>query len=162
MRILFLSKNMEKHNSASYQHEFYAELQRHTDVIPWGPGFAGYDPHQSLDELIKKYSITDIFVGHSWLTDGIGNYIDGAINLHSFTECEINKFAFLNKEYTRLQEKLDFFKKGRFTHIFTHHHELKTIFTIPRFPSLLFLLHQFPLWNLHYQKNQLIYFFQAC
>ena len=134
MRILFLSKNMEKYNSASYQHEFYAELQRHTDVIPWGPGFAGYDPHQSLDELIKKYSITDIFVGHSWLPDEIGNYIDGAINLHSFTECEINKFAFLNKEYTRLQEKLDFFKKGRFTHIFTHHHDIENYFHHTQIP----------------------------
>lgn len=125
MRILYLSKNLQKYNAANYQKEFLYALSKKSQLFVYGPGFAYFDKRKSLKEIVKIYGpFKIIFVGHAWLHDGNDSSIDpwphsGLANI------KINKFLFLNKEYANLNEKLRWIKKQKFDCVFSHYQGCK-------------------------------------
>lgn len=135
MKILVFTQNMSHYAAATYQYEFYIELARQRECILWGPGFKNFDPNISLYQLISNYQPTSLFFAHSWLPDGKGVCSDNSnINLSELASIDIPKFAFLNKEYARLKEKLDYFSQAKMTHIFSHHHNTQEYASITNIP----------------------------
>ena len=124
MRILYLSKNLEKYKAANYQKEFLNALAKKTSLFVYGPGYIYFDKNKDLKHIINIYGPFDvIFAGHAWLDD---------INLEidpwprsGLSKIKIKKFLFINKEYTNLRRKLRWIKENKLNCVFSHHQDCK-------------------------------------
>ena len=125
MRILYLSKNLQKYNAANYQKEFLNALSKKCKLFVYGPGYAYFNKKKSLKEIMKIYGpFKIIFVGHAWLHDGKNLSIDPWPEL-DLSKIKIKKFLFLNKEYANLNKKLTWIRKNKFDCVFSHHQDCK-------------------------------------
>lgn len=116
---------MKKYESASYQQDVMEEMARQADVFFYGPGFNNYDKKDFIDDVLAKapFNPDTIFLGHAWFNDLDGNEIDPHPKLQ-LEKTTVKKVIILNKEYTNLDSKLNYIKKGRFDLCFTHHHDI--------------------------------------
>ena len=55
MRILYLSKNLEKYKAANYQIEFLKALSKKKSLFVYGPGHSNFDKNKNLSEIIKLH-----------------------------------------------------------------------------------------------------------
>ena len=124
MKIVYLSRNMEKYGGASYQQDVMDELARQTQIHFYGPGFEGYDVRDSIDEVLAKapFQPNAILLGHAWLNDRDGAEVDPHPRL-DLSKTDITKAVILNKEYVNLEKKLDYIRHNCFDLGFTHHHD---------------------------------------
>ncbi len=121
MRVLYLSKNIEKYKSANYQKEFLYALSKITSLFVYGPGYSYFDKNKKLQEIVNLFGpFNFIFVGHSWLNDGYKGEIDPWPQ-SGLSKITIKKFLFLNKEYVNLKRKLRWIKTNKFNCVFSHH-----------------------------------------
>ena len=124
MKIIYLSKNMNNYKGAFYQRDMMEEFSRCADVIFYGPGFEGFDPTENIKKTVVRLGGADlIIVGHAWLADTPGLPPDPYPKL-CLEECPIPKVMMLNKEYTNLEEKLEWICKKNFLYGFSHHHNV--------------------------------------
>ena len=66
---------------------------------------------KKIKEIINLYGpFNIIFVSHAWLYDGYAEDIDPWPK-SGLSEVKLNKFMFLNKEYSNLNKKLNWIKK---------------------------------------------------
>ena len=69
-------------------------------------------------------ALTLFFFGHSWLSDSPA----GPIESHRMRiESDVPVFFFLNKEYARLREKIEFIASYNPTAVFSHHHDISSL-----------------------------------
>lgn len=124
MKIIYLSKNMSDYKAAMYQNDMMEEFRKHAEVIFYGPGFKNFDPKEKIKITINKFGDADLLiVGHAWLLDKPGSTVDPYPDL-CLQDCPIPKVIILNKEYTNLNEKLNWIKKNNFLCGFSHHHNI--------------------------------------
>ena len=124
--IIYLSKNMEKYEGASYQNDVIVSLRKNSNIFLYGPGYEKYSTNDDIHEIIKKSSFNPdvIVLGHSWLSDNESVAFNNYESI-KFQNCKIPKLAILNKEYVNLEKKLNFFKINKFDLCFSHHHEIE-------------------------------------
>jgi len=124
MRIVYFSERMEHYRSAYYQQDTITELQAQCDAYVYGPGFSDYDEGDSIADVIGKSGISPdwLIVGHSWLADNPNSPLVKYPQI-DLLESNLPRAIILNKEYARLEEKLDYVKRMRFDFAFTHHHD---------------------------------------
>lgn len=124
MKILFLSENMSSYGAAHYQQDLMDTFARQAQVTFWGKGFENYDKSLSIEQIVKKLNLSPdvIVVGHTWLIDTPDEPVDQFPNL-KIDETDIPKVGILNKEYLKLDAKLDYFRKNKFLMVFSHHHD---------------------------------------
>lgn len=117
---------MDKYKGAMYQREVMDELSRQADVYFYGPGFSGYNPDDTIVEVLNNADVKPdlILMGHSWLMDKDGIPVDPHPRL-GLEKTDFPKVAILNKEYVCLREKLSFIKSKGFDLVFTHHHAIE-------------------------------------
>ena len=121
MRILYLSKNIEKYKAANYQKEFLYTLSQAVNLFVYGPGHSNFDKNKKLEEIVGNYGpFNAIFVGHAWLYDGVAKVIDPWPN-SGLSKISLKKFLFLNKEYVNLEKKLNWIKNNKFNCVFSHY-----------------------------------------
>ncbi len=125
MRILYLTINLESYNEAFYQKDVITFLQKSHKVFLYGPGFSCFNKSDSLQSILIKCGFKPdlICIGHSWLNDDKNKPINRLPNL-LLRNASIPKVMFLNKEYNRLKDKLDYINKNNINLIFTHHHNI--------------------------------------
>jgi len=127
MKIIYLSKNMENYGAAFYQKDVIDELKKRHEVFLYGPGYSYYNRNDSIDDVISKSSFDNpdlVCVGHSWLSDDP----NVKLNCHpeiSLRNLSVPKAMILNKEYSRLDEKLNYVKSEGMNLVFTHHHDVE-------------------------------------
>lgn len=134
MKILVITQNMGNYASAFYQYDFYTALSQQCECILWGPGFKGFSSDINLSQLLDMFRPTCIFFAHSYLPDAKGRPNSYNIYLSELSSLNIPKFAFLNKEYTMLEEKLSYFSQAKMSHIFSHHHNSELYASITKIP----------------------------
>ena len=124
MKILFLSKDMSCYKAAMYQNEIIDEISRQADVRLFCPRDEMKDVI-NIDQIIKDIQFVPefIFVGHSWLSDNYEGEIENFPYI-KIKDSKIPKAIFLNKEYVRLEDKLDWIRENRFLLAFSHHHNI--------------------------------------
>ena len=115
---------MTNYRSSHYQIDVIEEVTRQANVYFYGPGYPRYNKKDSIKDVIIKSQMQPdcIIMGHKWLEDRDGEEVD----LHPALELDrssVPKIAILNKEYTNLYKKLEFIKRNKFDHGFTHHHD---------------------------------------
>jgi len=96
-------------------------------VVVYGPGYEGYDRQDTISAIFKKKKFEDIdliCVGHAWLVDHPNFPVAPHPNL-KLSEIDIPKVMILNKEYAKLDAKLEYIVKSRINLVFTHHHAIE-------------------------------------
>jgi glycosyltransferase involved in cell wall biosynthesis len=134
LKVLVLSRNMAYYAAAYYQRDFLEELKRQGDCFIYGPGFPDYDSGRNLTDVLRRAPFRPdvVFTGHSFLEDNprMPLLTMPAIDLSQST---LPIFGFVNKEYSRLQEKLEFISNSNYSLVFTHHHSIGDL--SPGFPT---------------------------
>jgi hypothetical protein len=123
MKILVLSSDVSRYRAAFYQHDFLKALESEFNCVFYGPGFPGFDSKATLENTLAKCGpdIDVILIAHSWLRDNPNHPISPMPRLN-LSATSLPKILMLNKEYTRLTEKLSWAKKNRIDHAVSHHH----------------------------------------
>lgn len=138
-RALVLSKDMSTYRGAYYQQDFLSELSNQAECFFYGPGFADYSLGKSLSQILRESSFNPDFVltAHSFLEDNPQKPLERipGIQLSSAT---VPIFSILNKEYSRLAEKIAFFSDIGSKAIYTHHHNLEGLTEKIELPHLFF------------------------
>ena len=122
MKIIVIGPDYEKYNAASYQYEFMNSLKEISEK------YFHYSENNKidLDDLCIKSKFTPdvIFFNHGWLHDNPSyKSITYGIISKKLSNKKIKQVIFLNKEYTRLNEKLNEIKHYKFDLIFSHLHD---------------------------------------
>ena len=128
MKVLYLSRHMSSYKSASYQQDVIREFESQAKLIFWGPGFQGFDPSLSISDVIARNAIESddlLCVGHSWLSDSRDGELESCARL-DLAGFGGRKVFMLNKEYVRLEEKLDFVKRFGFDLALSHHQDAES------------------------------------
>jgi spore maturation protein CgeB len=123
IKIIYLSPNMENYTGAFYQQDVIAEIKNQGECYLYGQNFSQYNPKDNIFDVIAKSGFRPdlIIIGHTWLDDAIKNNLEIHPNL-SLSKCNTKKLFILNKEYSRLNEKLQWAKHSNVDVIYTHHH----------------------------------------
>ncbi|MDA7814727.1 glycosyltransferase [Pontimonas sp.] len=124
---LVLSKgDYRTYGAALYQKDFLIELAKHQDFRIHGPGSPNYSPDDTLPVIFAKIGfIPDtILSAHMWLSDNPEGPLDPMpkLELQGFQGLKI---GVLNKEYSRLAEKLAWFSEQNFSVLFSHQHQVE-------------------------------------
>jgi glycosyltransferase involved in cell wall biosynthesis len=124
MRILYLTPDFSSYTSAFYQQDVIATLEKRHQLILYGPGFPGYDPNDSIDAILKRLPESPDFVcvGHGWENQTSGEPFDLHPKL-GLRQCDLPKVMILNKEYKKLDEKMEYIVGNGIDLVFTHHHD---------------------------------------
>ena len=128
MNIIILSKNYEKYKSSYYHHDIVKEFMKKANCYLYGKGYPHYDIFDNIEDVIikspfNKKEIDIIVVSTSWeIQDETIEESDPQprINLGKLV---IPKVFFLNKEYKKLEKKLEYAKKNEFDLICTVHQD---------------------------------------
>ena len=124
MNVIVLGPSYEKYLSASYQYAFEKELELRSDKF-FHYSKSGISNTKSIEK--KAGFIPDlIFYNHGWFSDDpheksikYGNI------LGSWSNKSLKHVLILNKEYSRLKEKLEEIKNCHFDIIFSHLHSFE-------------------------------------
>jgi spore maturation protein CgeB len=116
---------MEMYSAAMYQQDVINEFKQQTIVECYGPGFPNFNPNDTLNQVLTKLGsdLDLIVIGHAWLNDTEGRVVDPQSRI-KLNQTTLPKFAILNKEYTNLTAKLNYFIQAGVDVIFSHHHEI--------------------------------------
>jgi hypothetical protein len=135
IKILYLTKPYKHYSSASYQSEFIKYMKRFFDVNIFE---IGTDYHKVRDPLtleLKKLRLKKIsqnydilMFGHHWLGDHHNENII-PLDMDFLSEINLVKIAVLNKEYARLNEKIEYFQQIGCSYLISHHSSLGELFT---------------------------------
>ncbi|MCK6530289.1 glycosyltransferase [Myxococcota bacterium] len=117
--LLVLSRNYEDYRSGYYHQDLVDALSRVGRAFVYGPGYPGWDPRHTLDDVLARApfgaSDVDLVVcTTSWDVDDSDRVVDPhpRIDLSSFRRCP--KVYFLNKEYKKLDLRLDYVRRQGF------------------------------------------------
>ncbi len=123
LRILYLSPDFASYRGAFYQQDVITSLQQYHTLYLYGPGFPDYDVSVSIVAILKRCQFNPdiVCIGHGWENQRLGEPFDLHPDLR-LKECSLPKVMILNKEYKKLNEKLDYIVKNQIDLVFTHHH----------------------------------------
>jgi len=127
MRFLVLSHNYEKYKSGFYHQDLVDALGKYAECIIYGQGYRSYDRYDTIEDVLakKRISINDldlIVVTTSWeIQDPSIPESDPhpAICLSKINN--VPKVFFLNKEYKKINKKLEYARKNQFDLVLTVH-----------------------------------------
>lgn len=125
-KIIILTKNYEDYTSGYYHDDIIRVFRRKYNCFLYGPGYPDYNIKDTIKEVIskspfKKNEIDLIIVGTNWENQNpriSKSDLHPAINL---SYLKIPKIFFLNKEYKKLEKKLEYIKRNKFDLVVTAH-----------------------------------------
>jgi len=128
IKILLLTQDMTKYKAATYQREFNRALTELADVYCYGPGYPNYIKDWTWETLLRELPwMPDVVIlGHSWLSDDPALPLDSHAMLNP-VESGLPTAMILNKEYSRLEAKLDYANRARVSLLISHHHEASAL-----------------------------------
>ena len=122
--ILLLSKNYSKYRSGYYHNDIVEAVQEKSNCYIYGPGYEDYDVNDDITQVIAKSglpSIDAIICSTSWDDDTSKSNVDPHPNINLSNIKDIFKIYFLNKEYKKLNKRLEYAKENKFDLILTVH-----------------------------------------
>jgi hypothetical protein len=132
MNFIVFTKNMDTYDSAYYQKCFLDELKNQVNTFFYSHDYDCYNKNFKINDILQLASFnkdnTILLFSHSWLNDASDTPI--CIDQEDYYDNDIPKVLILNKEYARLNEKLNWAKENRMNLIFTHHTDKEKIQTL--------------------------------
>ena len=125
IKLLVLTRDSFDYQGAFYQADFLNELAAQAECFFYGPGLSDYSPENSFSDILRlcPFEPDAVVMAHSFLADA-PNLRLNFIEAQELRESKIPLFAVINKEYSRLREKLLYFEAASVRTVFTHHHDL--------------------------------------
>lgn len=128
MNILVLTKRVAGRGCGGYQGSLLAALGRRHQLYCYGPGHPGYRVDDDVHEVLAKCPFRPdlVLVGTSWeeqSPDLPRSDPHPPIRLAELGDTP--KAFFLNKEYKKLAQKLDYVRSSRFDIVFSFHHDCR-------------------------------------
>lgn len=119
--IILLTKNYENYVSGYYHHDLNMAFKSLHNTFLYGSGYPNYDLNDSINDIIEKSGFKPdlIVIGTSWELQDPNNPkfdIHPKLNLN---KTKIPKVMFLNKEYKKLKQKLNYIKKNKISLVLT-------------------------------------------
>ena len=112
--ILLLTKNFSNYRSGNYHDDIVQSFMKKSNCIVYGPGYPQYKKNFSIEDIISYFSHIDfdlIVFNTSWDDDTSETNVDPNPNIN-LSKIKIPKIYFLNKEYKKLKERLEFAKNN--------------------------------------------------
>lgn len=130
MNVLILSKNYEKYTSGYYHQDIINSFVRIGNCFLYGEGYPRYDNDDTIEDVIhkspfEKDDIDLIVVSTSWEMQSPAIEQSDPHPKINLSRIEIPKFFFLNKEYKKIDKKLEYAKENNFDLVLTVHHDYK-------------------------------------
>lgn len=97
------------------------------NVFIYGPGYPNYDPKDNINDVTAKSPFDKVdllFFSAGWDIDTTLGSVDPHPNIN-VSNCQIPKFYLLNKEYKKLNLRLEYAELNKFDLCFTVHHLYK-------------------------------------
>ena len=128
MNIIILTKNYEKYVSGYYHHDINQAFMKKGNCYLYGEGYPRYDRTDTIEDVIAKSpfdkrNIDLIVVGTSWEEQNPSIRDSDPHPNIGLGELNVPKLFFLNKEYKKLDKKLEYAKKNKFHLVCTAHHD---------------------------------------
>jgi len=112
--ILWLGQDYEGYGSAYYQNDLFSTYQDLYTVYTYGPGFDGYSESDDIHDVLQRLPAQPdlIVVANTWeVQDEAVDEFSPHPDL-SLGEIDIPKLMFLNKEYKKLDLKLEYIRNN--------------------------------------------------
>lgn len=124
LRLVVVTPNMQSYSGAFYQNDFLVALARQSECVFFGPGYRDFGTSdKELSQKLADFEPDAVLFSHAFLSDSLNSNIQQfPFPRKVFTS--IPKFGFLNKEYSRLDQKLQWFEDQSISMIFSHHHNV--------------------------------------
>lgn len=135
-KALFLTpRRVHSYSGAFYQRDIIRIFSQKFELFFLGPGYPSFDPNDTWSEVLAKLPFNpDIVVlGHMWLSDKPGEAISPNAGL-AFRGGSPPVLAFLNKEYARLNEKLEWLEAANVSLAVSHHPQIHSLAPETRLP----------------------------
>ena len=128
---------MRSYSAAFYQQDFLDQLSRQAECRFYGRGYSGFDSSANLPAVIKELNFQPdlVLLGHSFLNDNPNLPLVTMPSI-DLAGTDIPVVAMLNKEYTRLEEKVSYLNEIATHLVLTHHHNLEALGVSLNSPSL--------------------------
>lgn len=127
MKIIVLGPDYGNYIAASYQYQFLKALKKSSNK------YYHYNLNKeiSVDKLIRKSGFTPdiVLYNHGWLSDNINGDNITYTKINGLFPINTKQIIFINKEYSRLKEKLYEIKQYKFDLILTHLHDFEKLNT---------------------------------
>lgn len=128
MNTIILTKNYEKYASGYYHHDINKAFIKRGNCYLYGKGYPGYNEEDTIEDVmdkspLNKEEIDLIVVGTSWEREEPDTQESDPHPNINLSKLNIPKVFFLNKEYKKLDKKLEYAVKNRFDLICTAHHD---------------------------------------
>ena len=134
IKILYLTRPYKHYASASYQAEFIKYMKKYfdvnifeiaTDYLKVGDPIALESQKHKLKKCCLDYDI--LMFGHHWIGDHPSERII-PLDMEFLSEINLVKIAVLNKEFARLNDKIEYFEKIGCSYLISHHSSLGELF----------------------------------
>lgn len=128
LRFLILTSDMSEYRGAFYQIDFLDELAKQVDCVFYGPKYPGFSPENAARQVRNLVSngVSAILLAHSFLSDNPKKKL-AWLEPIELAGIDLPKYAIINKEYSRLNEKLDYFQTANVRQLYSHHHNLASL-----------------------------------
>ena len=130
MNIILLAKNFEKYKSGYYHQDIINAFKRKANCYLYGEGYPKYKKGDTIEDVIVKSPFdraeVDLIVAStSWEMENPKVEESDHHPKINLSKLDIPKIFFLNKEYKKLEKKLEYAKRNNFDYVFTVHHAYK-------------------------------------
>ncbi|MFX0204604.1 MAG: glycosyltransferase [Candidatus Hodarchaeota archaeon] len=121
-----MAKNYERYITAYYHNDIITALQRNHECFVYGEGYPSYCKTDTIKDVIAKSPFTPgeldlVVVGTSWEVQDPKIPESDPHPKISLKKVKVPKIFFLNKEYKKLSQKLEYAKNNSFDLICTAH-----------------------------------------
>jgi hypothetical protein len=125
LNILYFSVRKNDYYSGQYQEFFPKYLTESHDLLYYGPGYSGYDPQHTIDDVLDLFVGCDpdlICFGSGWEYETHPTEYDIHPNINT-KKIKIPKVLMLNKEYKKIEKKLEYIQKNDIDLVFSAYHD---------------------------------------
>ncbi|MBY9006440.1 MAG: glycosyltransferase family 1 protein [Candidatus Lokiarchaeota archaeon] len=116
---MYIGIDYSRYKTGYYQNDLLETLQKSFNVMCYGIGFSGYNESLSIKDVINKFNFNPdlIIISDTWEIQDLNiTRFDPNPNL-KLNELNIPKLFFLNKEYKKIDLKLDFIKNNEIDYV---------------------------------------------
>lgn len=126
MKCLVFAQNYKTYVSGNYHQDLLDALNELTDAMFYGPGFEGYNSTDTYEKVLRKLQLKEeeldlIVVSTNWekeQPDDNSFDLQPTIRLDNVKN-NVKKIFFLNKEYKKIEQKLEYIKRNKFDLVIT-------------------------------------------